>query len=138
MAAINVQPIILNDCLMTVGTDSYEAALSKVQFDPSSSVVRWKGLTPASRHAFGTTADWSCTLEYAQDWSTANSLSQYLMANQGKPIVVKFTPKKGATPGAVITATIIVAPGSIGGSVDAVATASVTVGVQGEPKVGTT
>ena len=137
MPAIAVQPIILNDCVLTVGSDTYEAHVSQVQFDPSSNVVRWKGMTPASVHAFGTTAEWTCTLAYAQDWSTPNSLSAYLLANEGKTITVKFTPKKAATGTApTVTASLIIAPGSIGGQVDAVATASVTLGVSGRPTVG--
>jgi len=136
MANIAVAPIILNDCVLSVGTDSYEAHVSQVQFDPSSSVVRWKGMTPTSKHTFGTSSEWTCTLSYAQDWATANSLSSYLLANEGKTIAVKFKPKKPATGTApTVSASLIIAPGSIGGQVDQVATATVTLGVTGTPTV---
>lgn len=136
MAVINVQPIILNDCTLVVGTDNYEAHVSQVQFDPSSSIVRWKGMTPTSVHSFPTTSEWACTLAYAQDWSTPNSLAQYLMANEGKTITAKFKPKKpasGTSP--TVTATLVIAPGQIGGQVDQVATATVTLGVIGKPTI---
>lgn len=134
MATITVTPIVLNDVVLTVGTDNYEAHVSKVQFDPSSSVVKWKGLTPSSQFNFGTTADWTVSLEFAQDWVTTNSLSKYLFDNEGTSKVVTFKPKKPPTGTAPTwTATVIITPGAIGGAVDSVAVASVTLGVQGKP-----
>ncbi|MDZ5145335.1 hypothetical protein [Microbacterium testaceum] len=138
MANIAVQPIILNDVALTVAADNYEAHVSEVSFTPSSSTVNWKGLTPASVFSFGTSSTWTATLAYAQDWSTTNSLSRYLFENEGKSVTMTFKPKKPATGTAPTwTATVIVAPGSIGGAVDTVATASVTLGVQGKPALAT-
>lgn len=132
MATIAVQPIILNDVLLSIAADNYEAHVSEVSFAPSSSTVTWKGLTPSAVFNFGTTSTWTCTLAYAQDWSTTNSLSRYLFEHEGESVEMTFTPKAGS--GAPTwTATVIVAPGSIGGAVDTVATASVTLGVQGKP-----
>ncbi|MCR2785436.1 MULTISPECIES: hypothetical protein [unclassified Microbacterium] len=136
MAAIAVQPIILNDVTLTVGTDNYEASVSQVQFDPASTVVRWKGMTPTSVYAFSTTSEWTVTLSYAQDWATVNSLSAYLLANEGKSVIMKFKPKKAATgTSPTVTATVLITAGSIGGSIDGVATATVTLGVSGKPAV---
>jgi len=123
MATPVVKPFIMRDCTFTVEADNYEAHVSQVEFVPSSSVVRFKGLTPASNHAFGTTAEWVANLAYAQDWNTADSLSEYLHEHEGESIEVEFVPVSGGRP---ITATLIVTPGAIGGSVDAVAVASVS------------
>lgn len=125
MATPVVNPFIMRDCLFQVDADNYEAHVSQVEFVPSSSVVRFKGLTPTSNHAFGTASDWLCNLTYAQDWNTADSLSEYLHEHEGESIDVTFEPVNG---GRSITATIIAMPGTIGGSVDAVATASVSLG----------
>lgn len=136
MATIAVAPIILNDCTVVIGTDNYEASLSQVQFDPASNVVRWKGMTPTSKFAFNTSAEWSCTVTFAQDIVTANSLSLYLLANEGKAVTAKFKPKKPATGTApTITATILITPGSFGGQVDTVPVATVTFGVTGAPSI---
>ena len=132
MATPVVKPFIMRDCLLQVEEDNYEAHVSQVEFSPSSQVVRWKGLTPTSVHAFGTTAEWSCTLAYAQDWSTADSLSEYLHEHEGESVDVIFTPVNG---GRTISATLIVTPGSIGGQVDSVATATVTLGST-KPELG--
>lgn len=130
MATIAVNPFILNDVTLTVESDNYEAHVSSVTFTPSSSVVNWKGLTPTAVFSFGTNATWTCDLEYAQDWSTANALSRYLFEHEGDEIDVTFEPVAG---GPAITATLIVTPGAIGGAVDAVATATVSLGVKGKP-----
>lgn len=125
MAEIAVQPFILRDCLFQVEADNYEAHVSQVEFAPSSSVVRFKGLTPTSNFAFGTAAEWVANLAYAQDWATPESLSEYLHEHEGESIDVTFQPLNG---GRSVTATLVVAPGAIGGAVDSVAVASVSLG----------
>lgn len=132
MADIAVQPFIMRDCLFQVESDNYEAHVSQVEFVPSSSTVRFKGLTPAANFPFGTVAEWVATLAYAQDWATEDSLSRYLHENEGATIDVEFTPVNG---GPNVTATLTVTPGSIGGTVDAVAVATVSLGST-KPVVG--
>jgi hypothetical protein len=134
MAQISTLPIVLKNARFLVVADSYESAVSGVTFTPSSSTISWKGLTPTSVYTGTTTATWVCELSYAQDWATTNSLSQYLLANEGKTLQVKFIPESAAT-GTVptFTASVIITPGAIGGTVDSVATATVTLGVVGRP-----
>lgn len=134
MTAIAVQPFVLKDCTLKVGTDNYEAHVSQVQFSPSSSQVNWKGLTPSSVFSDVTTATWTCSLAYAQDWTTANSLSLYLHNHEGETVDVVFQPKAG-TGQPSVEATLLITPGAIGGTVDQVATATVTLGVQGKPEI---
>jgi hypothetical protein len=130
MASIAVNPFILRDVLLTFGTDSYEKHVSSVEFVPAGSVVTWKGLTPASVFSFGANATWTCNLSFAQDWATANSLSRYLFENEGEELAVTFEPVAG---GPSVSATLIITPGSIGGAVDSVAVATVSLGVKGKP-----
>ena len=130
MATVTVKPIILTDVAFLVESDGYAAHVSSVEFVPSSSVVNWKGLTPSAVFSFGTTATWTCNLTFAQDWETTDSLSRYLFSNEGDEIDVTFQPVSG---GAGFTATLIVAPGSIGGAVDSVAVSTVSLGVKGKP-----
>lgn len=130
MAEITVNPFVLRDVIFNVGTDGYKAHVSNVTFTPSSSVVTWQGLTPTATFSFGTSATWTCDLEYAQDWDTADSLSRYLFENEGEEIAVTFEPVAGG-PG--IAATLIVTPGAVGGAVNTVAVATVSLGVKGKP-----
>lgn len=133
MAAIAVAPFVLKDAVFTVGTDSYEAHVSAVTFTPSSSTVTWVGITPASAFSDQSTPTWVCQIDYAQDWTTTNSLAQYLLTNQGQTKVVVFKPQGNATGKPIFTATLILVAGPIGGAVNTVQVGSVTCGVVGAP-----
>lgn len=130
MPVIAVHPFQLTDCLFTVETDSYEAHVSKVEFAPTSTAAKFKGLTPTAVFTFAGAPEWVCNLTFAQDWDTPNSLSRYLYEHAGEEIAVTFEPKKG---GSAITANIVAQPGPIGGDIDAVAVATVALGVNGRP-----
>ena len=130
MVDIAVQPILMGNASLTFGADGYQAHVSSATFTPTSSVVTWKGLSPAAVFSFGANATWTLDLELAQDWETASALSRYLYENEGQTVAVVFEPVDG---GASVTADVIITPGAIGGAVDAVATATVSLGVQGRP-----
>lgn len=134
MAQIAVSPIVLRDALLRLTVEAtssdFEKHVSQVQFTPSSSVVTWKGLAPDASFSAGTTATWSCQLAYAQDWETTNSLSRFLYDHEGEEVDCVFEPVSG---GMGWQAKLIITPGAIGGTVDAVATATVTLGVIGKP-----
>jgi hypothetical protein len=123
MPPIAVQPIVLNDVLLTIEGNDYEAHVSAVTFTPTSPTVTWKGLTPTSQHSFAGAATWMVTLDFAQDWETADSLSIHLLENELEKVAATFEPKKG---GASFASTIVLVPGGVGGGVDTVATSSVT------------
>lgn len=133
MAQIAIVPFVLKDILLTIGTDNYETNVSTVHFVPNVSAVTWQGLTPASSFSDVTNPTWTCELAYAQDWKTVNSLSQYLLTNAGQSKVAVFKPKGAGSGEAIFTATLIIAPGEIGGDVNTVQTGSVTLGVIGAP-----
>lgn len=133
MAAIAVAPFVLKDVIFQVGTDSYEAHVSSVKFTPSTETVKWQGLTPSAAFTDTTVPTWECEIAYAQDWVTANSLAQYLMTNSGTSKVVVFKPQGTTTGKPIFTATLNITPGQIGGDVNTVQTATVTMGVVGAP-----
>jgi len=140
MSAIAVQPIVLKNATFKVDIDNFEAATSAVTFVPTvaTSAVTFKGLTPSASFSFPTTqpSEWVCNIDYAQDWETAGSLANYLHDNEGDAVAVEFVPEAGsAMP--KFTATITIAPGQIGGSVDQVATSSVSL-ASTKPVKGTT
>lgn len=125
MALIAVTPLVLKNVELLVGTDNYQTSVSSVRFEPSASSVTWTGLG-GNTVTDTSTATWTCVIEYAQDWGTTNSLSRYLMTNEGTTKAVRFRPIAGAGPS--FTANVAITPGAIGGTVNAVATASVTLG----------
>lgn len=125
MAIIAVAPLVLKDVDLQIGTDDYKKHVDQVTFTPVASSVTWTGLGGNS-HTDVSTATWTVTLNYTQDWETASSLSQYLFSNEGLTVAVKFSPKTASGP--TFTANVVITPGAIGGSVNAYATASVTLG----------
>lgn len=139
MAKIAVKPFVLRDCTLNIkdgATDvgDFEAHVSKVEIVPNVATQSWKGLTPAAVFQDVASPEWTANVDYAQDWETANSFSQYCLANVGKKVTAKFTPKVGTGLKAV-TVTVTLLPGGIGGSVGAFATSSVALPVDGQPAV---
>lgn len=130
MSTIAIQPFVLKDCAFKVAADNYEGHVSAVEFVPTANSVQWKGLTPSSVFTDVSTATWVCNLALAQDWETANSLSRYLFEHEGDAIAVEFEPIAGGT---AFSATVVITPGSIGGTVDAVGVSTVSLGVRGRP-----
>lgn len=133
MAQITVDPLFLTDVVISVDGDSYEKAVSGVTFTPSVTTATFKGLNPAAVYSASGSATWMVQLDYVQDWETADSLSAYLFNNQGEEIAVTFKPRSGTGP--TVSGTIIVVSGSIGGTVDSYATASVQLPMIGQPTI---
>ncbi|HUG50404.1 MAG TPA: hypothetical protein VLZ78_05345 [Terrimesophilobacter sp.] len=132
MPDIAVKPIVLKDCLLTLGTDNYQAHVSQVRFTPSAQTQTWQGLTPAATFTDTSVATWTLGLSYAQDWETPDSLARYLYEHEGEIVPAIFEPKNG---GASWGADIVITPGAIGGTVNQFATADVTLGVSGRPEL---
>jgi hypothetical protein len=130
MATIAVQPFALTDAVVKVAADNYEAAVSAIEFVPNVATFSFAGLTPAAQFNFAGSPSWVVNLSGAQDWATATSLSNYLLANAGKNVEMQFAPIKG---GKAYKATVTIVPTTIGGSVNTVPVFSVTLQVQGQP-----
>lgn len=129
MAAIAVKPIVLKNVLLTLklgaGTAlEFQKHVSAVEFVPTANSVIWKGLGN-NTHTDVQTASWVANLTFAQDWATSNSLSRFLFDNEGASVLARFEPELG---GAAFTANLVVTPGSIGGTVDSTAVATVALG----------
>lgn len=122
MATIAHAPFVLRNVALTIGLDEYNLHTSQVEFTPTSAAVTWTGLGGNTYSSTGT-ATWTVTMALAQDWTTADSLSRYLMDHEGEEVEITFAPQAGE---ASFTSTVTIAPGGIGGTAGAVAVASVT------------
>lgn len=116
----------MKDVTLNFAANGYEKHVSSVTFTPKASTISWQGLTPTAKFTDVTAAEWTCVIEYVQDWDTTNSLSKYLFANEGTTVAVTFKPKQAGTPS--FAANLVLTPGAIGGKVNAYATTSVTLG----------
>lgn len=139
MAKIAVKPFVMRDCTVNIkdgATDigDFEAAISKLELIPSVQVQVFKGLTPTAVVQDVAAPEWVANIDHAQDLETTGSLTQYCLANVGKKVTMKFTPKNGTGLKAA-TVTVTILPGGIGGSVGAFATASLSLPVDGQPTI---
>lgn len=134
MAVIEVQPIVVNDLVLHLGDtttgNDFQKAISSAILTPSSSNVTFQGGTPDAAFTFPGSTTWALELTYAQDVSTPGSLSEFLWTNRGQQLAFTLEPKAGGTSW---DGEVIIAPGAAGGAVSAVATSTVSLGVQGEP-----
>lgn len=140
MPTIAASPFVLRDVDLKIGAsagvgDNYEGHVSTVRFDPSAPTVSWQAMTPAGAYSAQGTTTWTLTISGAQDWATVNSLTSYLLANDGTEKVVVFMPRKGSGQ-KTFTATVTLAAPPIGGDVNTVAQFTVTLGVKGAPVPG--
>ncbi len=138
MAEIAVEPFVMKDVSLVIGggANDYKGHCSRVRFDPNvtRNTVTWKGLSPTARFSESTQqpAAWTAALAIAQDWENAASLANYLLEHEGEEVVCLFEPKAG---GQAFGAILVLAPPTIGGDVDAVATSEVVLGVVGKPEL---
>ncbi len=126
-----VAPIVLKDLdLIFDVVDDFAAHVDSVTFTPSAQTITWTG-GDSNTFTDVSTATWTCALQYQQDWTSADSLSQFLYEREGEQIPCNFRPTSGVGPS--FTATLIITPGAIGGAINAYAAASVTLGCTGKP-----
>lgn len=116
---------------ITIGTDGYKAAITSATLTPTTptEIIRDIG---GGIQAVAGVPEWALGLNFAQDWKTLNSLSQYLIANQGTKKSVVFTPQTGGK-GFTIQALMIAA--AAGGAGNAAAKSDVTLPCDGQPTI---
>ena len=134
MVAVAVAPFTLKDYTLQIETDSYEKAVSQVLFTPPSpSPLEWHGPIGSDFYDTIDQGQWTCQVDYAQDWTTATSLSRYLYDEAGETKSVVFKPSASTTGMPTFTVDVIIAHGPIGGPGRQVATASVTMTCKAKP-----
>lgn len=137
MSAVAPVPFTMNASKIQIGTNTFELGTSKCVFTPSVSVNTYKGIGGAAAvYSAPTLATWTLDLTALQDIATATSLQNLLLASAGTTVTAIFTPVVG-TGAKIVTASVILAPGAIGGSVDDYADFSVSLGVVGAPVIST-
>jgi hypothetical protein len=138
MAEVDVRPFIMRNAIIQLGaTDDFAKAVSTASITPSGGTAEYKGLKPSAVFTFPQASTYVLEMTYAQDWSASTSLSRYLWEHKGETVPFVLNPDDttgqtgvGSTSWAGEVAII---PGQVGGDVDAVATASVSLGIVGEP-----
>jgi len=136
MATIANKPFMMQNAVLKFVSDDYAAACSAIALVPTASVVTFTGLKK-NTSTFPSTATWVCNITYAQDWETASALAQYLFEHEGETIAAQVIPNADDMDAAIgqgFDVNLVIVPGQIGGTVNQVATAQVSLGVDGHPE----
>lgn len=124
-----VKPFYMYDVTVKIGDDTYEEALSSIKFTPTTPKATFKGLGK-NVHTFVGTPTWVSAWAFAQDLESAVSLHRLLHTSApGTPLEVELIATEA---GEKVTATILTEPGEIGGDLETVPTAAVTLAVDGQ------
>ncbi|RNL58974.1 hypothetical protein [Arthrobacter oryzae] len=126
-------PLFLKSASISVSGVEYADLITNVVFTPTTPTLTHKGISGKVATSVGAT-EWSVTFDYAQSFDTAGSLALRLFNDEGKKVPAIFKPE-GAASAATITATVTLLPGTMGGAVDAAATSSVTLPIDGKPTI---
>lgn len=123
-------PYSLKNASFSVAQDDFTAAISQVQFDPSTSSSTWRGIG-GNVVRDTNAAEWTATIGYAQDLA-AGGFARWLHDHEGETVTATFEP---VDDGPTVTATLVISPGTIGGTADGnTVTASVQLAVVGRPE----
>lgn len=137
MPVVEVRPFIMRNAVVSFDADDFAKAVSTATLTPSSGTTDFKGLKPTAVFTFPQATTWVLELTYSQDWSASTSLSRFLFDHAGETLDFELNPDDqgtGATVGSTVwSGTVAIAPGAVGGDVDSVATATVSLGIVGAP-----
>ncbi|WP_248242979.1 hypothetical protein [Microbacterium kunmingense] len=114
---------------LEVGTDEYTTSVTSCALVPNTPKAQTTDIGGGVTSFVGA-AQWSAQITFKQDWSTANSLSQQLIAWHGTPKIFKYTPNAG---GKVVTFTVIAEAAQVGGGANSIHEATVTLQIVGQP-----
>lgn len=134
---VPASPFIMKNAIIALGTpgsdNDFAKAVSSATLTPAGGTTPFKGLKPDATYTFPQAVTWTLDLEYAQDWSAATSLSRYLFDHVGETLPATLNVDDRAAGTTSWALTVAIAPGAVGGAVDSVATATVSLGVVGAP-----
>jgi len=133
VSVVGLRPITLKKATLIVAEDDYTQAVGQVLFVPQ---VRWSW---ADRLGFDTGVPmydgitWTCTVSYAQDWATPDSLAMYLIEHAAQTRTLVFRPDEESL---AVRADVMIVPGQIGGVPNQTLSAAVTMPCFEEPTLG--
>lgn len=123
--------IRLHDARLLVDVDDYTLAVGQVTFTPDATWDTDRRYDGGHRPSL-TAVAWVVDLEHAQDVTTTDSLTRYLLAYAGQAREVRFEPVNG---GRGVTATVVLIPSPIGGAPGEVLASAVSLPVVGAPVI---
>jgi len=128
---VGLSPIYLDNAALKIDAKDYAAAATKIECLPTTSTATFQGMKRTSKYQSTSVDGWTLSIDFGQDFETADSFSNLLFDSEGEEVTVTFAPVDGGTEWEV---DVQLVPGGIGGSVKTYAATSVSLGVLGTPR----
>src|SRR5690606_41433038 len=87
---------VLRNVDLTIDGSDFAAEASQVEFTPTAQAATWTGLADNTVTSTAT-ATWNLTIAPGQEWDDPDSLSNYLLENEGEVVDTTFAPRSGGT-----------------------------------------
>lgn len=129
-------PLFIKTASIKIGTVEFGELISNVVLTPTTPTLTFTGVSGKTFQSTGSET-WTLQFDYAQDWTSVDSLALKLFNDAGDNATVTIVPEAG-TGNPFFTAEVTLQAGAVGGAVNAAATASVTLPVTGRPVLGAT
>lgn len=117
--------------IIDIDGDDYHAAIDSATLTPTTPMTTITDIGGGVTPVVGVPT-WALAISVVQDLTTADSLSQYLIANGGQTKTVVYKPQAGST-SKTFTVSVVIIPAAIGGAGGSVAKSTVTLPVSGQP-----
>lgn len=124
-------PLVIEDVLLTLDGNDYATALDSITLTPTTTKVEWKPVN-GRKTTKVPRPKWALGLNVGQSFNKAGLTAQ-LIQNHGKRVPFKLQPEGADAAASVITGFVTLEAGAIGGGAETVATASLTLDVDGQP-----
>lgn len=127
---VEFDPLVFEDCMLSLDGKDYASAVDNVTLVPTTEKKPWNPINGKSRTKVPK-PKWALTLNAGQSFDRAGLTAQ-LIERHGESVPFVLTPTSGAA--SKIEGEVVLEAGQIGGGAEGVATAGVTLDVNGQPK----
>lgn len=115
--------------VIKIGADNFTKGVSSFALVPTTQTEQRVDIGGGVQSLVGDTT-WMVQITFDQDWASVGSLSKKSIEWAGQTKEIEFTPQTGAE---VITVEVVFQPSQIGGASKQVNTATLNLGVNGQP-----
>jgi len=112
-----------------IGSDNFTKGVNSFALVPTTPTAQHTDIGGGVQSLVGVPT-WQLQITFAQDWASAGSLSRKSIEWAGTSKTIEFTPQTGAE---LITVDVVFQPSQIGGAAGGINTATLNLGVNGQP-----
>lgn len=119
--------------VITIEEDNFTKGVSSFALVPTTPTAQHTDVGGGVQSLTGVPT-WQLQMTFAQDWASEGSLSKKSIEWAGQTKQIEFVPQTGAE---IITVEVVFQPSQIGGAASGINTATLNLGVNGQPDFST-